>query len=82
MGAAYVRTYYRVPAKRGGRVVADGKPGRIVGFDGAHLRIRLDGERHSRPWHPVWHMKYLGPDGSVVFHQSCVGETGCCGGGA
>lgn len=48
----YVRAYYGVPAKRGARVIADGKPGVITKGDGAHIRIRLDGEKHARPWHP------------------------------
>lgn len=55
----YVRAYYGVPAKRGARVVADGKPGRITSGDGAHIRVRLDGEKHSRPWHPTWRLDYL-----------------------
>lgn len=58
MSAEYVRNYYKVPAKRGMRVVADGKPGKIVGFDGAHLRIRLDGEKHIGNWHPTWRIEY------------------------
>lgn len=58
MSAKYVRDYYKVPAKRGMRVVADGKPGKIVGFDGAHLRIRLDGEKHIGNWHPTWRIEY------------------------
>jgi hypothetical protein len=58
MTAEYVRGYYRVPAKRGMRIVADGKPGTIVGFDGAHLRVRLDGEKHIGNWHPTWRIEY------------------------
>lgn len=58
MSAAYVRRYYKVPAKRGMRVVADGKPGQIVGFSGQYLRIRLDGEKCIRNWHPTWHIEY------------------------
>lgn len=58
MSAEYVRAYYGVPAKRGMRIVADGKPGKIVGFDGAHLRVRLDGETHIGNWHPTWRIEY------------------------
>jgi hypothetical protein len=54
----YVRRYYGVPARRGMRVVADGKPGVITCGAGAHIRIRLDGEKRSHPWHPTWHMDY------------------------
>ena len=61
MSAEYVRSYYGVPAKREMRVVANGKPGVIVGFDGAHLRIRLDGEEHVGNWHPTWRIEY--PEG-------------------
>lgn len=54
----YVRRVYGVPAKRGMRVVADGQPGVITSGDGAHIRIRLDGEKHSAPWHPTWRIDY------------------------
>lgn len=57
----YVRAHYGVPARRGARVVADGKPGRITRGDGAH--IRLDGEKHARPWHPTWRIDYLDGQG-------------------
>lgn len=58
MSMEYIRDRYGVPAKRGARVVADGKPGTIVAARGGHLRIRLDGERDTRSWHPLWHMDY------------------------
>lgn len=58
MSAKYVRDYYKVPAKRGMRVVANGKPGTIIGFSGAHLRIRLDGEKYAGNWHPTWRIEY------------------------
>lgn len=58
MSAEYVRSYYGVPAKRGMRVIAAGKPGTIVGFDGPHLRIRLDGEKYAGNWHPTWRIEY------------------------
>lgn len=57
----YVRQHYKVPAEIDGRVVANGKPGTIVGFDGAHVLIRLDGEEHANPWHPIWEMVYEAP---------------------
>ena len=60
----YIRSYYGVPAKRGGRVVYEGSGterfGTITGSYGAHLRIRLDGEAHSSVYHPTWRMRYLG----------------------
>ena len=55
----YIRKYYKVPAKRGCKVIANGKPGIITGSRGAHLRIRIDGEKGSRIYHPTWRMKYL-----------------------
>jgi hypothetical protein len=61
--AVYVRAHYKVPAKRGMRVVADGKPGVITGFAGARLRIRLDGEKYSGIWHPTWRIDYLTDNG-------------------
>ena len=64
MSLAYIRDYYRVPAKRGMRVVADGKPGRITGSDDASLRILIDGDKRSTRWHPTWNMRY--PTDAVV----------------
>lgn len=58
MSAAYVRDTYKVPAKRGMRVVADGKPGVIAGFAGAYLRIRIGGEKRTGLWHPTWRIEY------------------------
>ena len=58
MSAEYVRNYYGIPAKRGMRVLADGKLGTVIGFDGAHLRIRLDGEKRTSYWHPTWRIEY------------------------
>lgn len=58
MSMDYIRSYYQVPAKKGMRVVVDGKPGVVTGACGASLRIRLDGEKHSAPWHPTWRIDY------------------------
>lgn len=55
----YVRTYYKVPAKRGGRVVVDGKAGRITSFRGGYIRVRFDdGPLFSVPCHPTWRVEY------------------------
>lgn len=63
MSFDYVRKYYGVPAKRGGRVeyTGDGKAefGTIVSANGAHLNIRLDGVKHTMPFHPTWRLRYL-----------------------
>lgn len=55
----YVRRYYGVPAKRGCRVVWDGKPGRLTSGNGHYVRVLLDGERRPRIVHPTWHMEYV-----------------------
>lgn len=60
----FICTYYRVPAKRGGRIEytdSNGvvRTGEIRGADGAHLVIRLDGETHCHNYHPTWNIKYL-----------------------
>lgn len=60
MSAQYVRTYYRVPAKRGMRITFedDGRQGRIVSFPGARLGVRFDGERATKHLHPTWKVTY------------------------
>lgn len=57
--AEYVRRYYDVPARRGGRIVFDGKPATVVGFADARLLVRLDGEEETVPIHPTWEVEYL-----------------------
>lgn len=54
----YFRDQYGVPAYKGVRVWLDGKPGVIVGSDGPHLRLRLDGEKRTVCAHPTWMMEY------------------------
>lgn len=67
-GMQWIRAYYDVPAKRGGRVEytpcegstdKPGKFGTITGTNGPHLLVRLDGEKHARPYHPTWQLDYL-----------------------
>lgn len=57
--AEYIRTRYGVPAKKGGKVIFNGRPGVITGYRDAYLLIRLDGEKHSMPCHPMWRIEYL-----------------------
>lgn len=57
-GLSYIRAYYRVPAKRGMRVVMDGRTGVIVGAVYAYLRIRFDDTGEVRPAHPTWRIEY------------------------
>jgi len=52
MSIEYVRRCYRMPwLKRGLRVLALGKPGRVTRAT-AHVYVRLDGEQHAKPYHP------------------------------
>ena len=56
-----IREAYGVPAKRGGRIIFDGQPGRILaaGLNGAlRLTVLLDNGTR-RQVHPTWHMTYL-----------------------
>ncbi|HEY1029777.1 MAG TPA: hypothetical protein VGE28_19360 [Pseudomonas sp.] len=59
MSLEYIRNYYGVPAKKGGRVNAYGKPGTITGARNAHLLIKLDSEQHSNSYHPTDGIEYL-----------------------
>jgi hypothetical protein len=67
---AWIRQYYGVPAKRGGRILFEGQPGVITSARGAGLRVRMDGEKRSIPIHPVWEVVYLAKDGAEprVWH--------------
>ena len=66
MSLIYIRNYYGVPAKRGVTIEFTGNSapvrGVIVGASGAYLRVRLDGEKRARTFHPTWEMKYLDKD--------------------
>lgn len=69
MSLAYIRHYYKVPAKRGGLIIytaSDGEdiPGKITGAKGTYLRAKLqryDGtyNRKSSLFHPTWNLAYL-----------------------
>lgn len=62
--ADYVRRYYQVPAKRGGRIKFRGRDGTIVGFRDAGLRVRLDDDpKRVIPCHPTWRIDYLDGEG-------------------
>lgn len=65
----YVRRSYRVPAKRGGRVVYTGegspKLGTIRSSSNGRLNIQLDGETRARKFHPTWELKYLETEGEA-----------------
>jgi len=59
MSLEYIRVYYQVPAKKGSRVKAYGESGVITGASGPHLLIKLDGQKHSNPYHPTDGIEYL-----------------------
>ena len=71
MSMKYIRKYYGVPAKRGGRIEftnCDGVPrlGTIVAARDAQLCVRFDKQSHvaydrRRPLrlHPTWNVRYL-----------------------
>ncbi len=55
MSLKYIRTYYKVPAKRGVRVRFHQQAGEgvITGASGPHVMVRRDGLRHALPYHPT-----------------------------
>lgn len=59
MSMSYIRKYYGVPAKRGGRVEYFGVRGTIISARGHHLNVLLDGSKCAMPFHPTWSLKYL-----------------------
>lgn len=65
----YIRDTYGVPAKRGARVEYTGgqepRLGTITGTGGCGVLIRLDGDKHSLPYHPTWELRYLTPNVGV-----------------
>jgi hypothetical protein len=74
MSLAWIREYYGVPAKRGMRIVFDGRLATIVGaglWDG-RIRIRLDGENHAVSAHPTWRIEYPGGDMSRTSREHAI----------
>lgn len=62
MTAEYVRGYYRVPAKVGGRITFQNHPAVITGFRGQYLLIRRDHDPESLlAIHPTWEVEYIDP---------------------
>jgi hypothetical protein len=59
----YIRQYYKVPAKRGGRVRYTGgsepRLGTIKSARGGYLNIQLDGDKFASTFHPTWELEYL-----------------------
>lgn len=65
MSIEAIRNAYKVPARRGVRIVYDGdvvpRYGTIMSAAGTYLRVHFDGEPRLRrhTLHPTWHVKYL-----------------------
>jgi len=59
MSIKYIRDFYRVPAKRGARVIVGGKAGVITGAQDAYILVRFDGDKAARPCHPTSGVTYL-----------------------
>lgn len=49
----YVKEKYGVPAKRGMRVLTYRGEGTVTCGDGAYVRVRVDGDKHSGRYHPL-----------------------------
>jgi len=66
MSLAYIRDHYRVPAKRGMKIKLNPsyfsyrgwKEGVITGSKGLYLRIKINGKRYSRIFHPTYGIFY------------------------
>ena len=62
-GLQYINNSYGLNAKRGDRVLYTGgktpRYGTITGAKNGHLCVRLDGQKHSKPYHPTWELKIL-----------------------
>lgn len=65
MSMKYIRDYYGVPAKRGGRIRFTGyctsSLGTITSSSGKWLRVRFDGESRTSLVHPAHSVEYLSP---------------------
>jgi hypothetical protein len=51
--------------KRGMVCEIAGKRGVVTAGDGGYVRVRLDGEKHSRRYHPHWQAVYY-EDGTIL----------------
>lgn len=66
MSLGYINKTYKLNLKVGTRCTYSGenrqgkspREGKVMGADGAHVLIKLDGDRHSFPYHPTWRLEY------------------------
>ena len=66
MGLAYISKTYRVPAKRGTKVIYAGRAGTITSSIGGNIRVRFDDNRRRVIVHPT--------DEKLVYVQLALGE--------
>lgn len=63
MSMEYIRNFYSVPAKRGGRIRFTGwstpREGKIVGSRQQYLLVRFDHLKRPQTLHPTWEVTYL-----------------------
>lgn len=48
----YINSYYGLNIKRGTIASYKGKRGKVVGTSSAHVKFKIDGEKHALPYHP------------------------------
>jgi hypothetical protein len=53
VGLPYIRTRFKVPARRGGRVELKGRFGTIRGSSGEYLLVKFDDDETAAIVHPV-----------------------------
>jgi hypothetical protein len=63
----WIRDTYKVPAKRGMRVMANGEMGTIIAARGGHLKVKLDMYKRPELYHLTWHMVYYTGKSVEVF---------------
>lgn len=66
MSMDYVKTHYRVPAKRGAKVIFEGNNGIITGARGAYLKVRIG--KLSQYCHPL-ELDYIHSQWDKKFHK-------------
>lgn len=67
MSFEYVRSEYKVPAKRGMLVTVDGQAGVITSGKGGYIMVRFNGSKHPLPCHPTWRVVYHTSEGDKAF---------------
>lgn len=67
----YIKEYYKLPfLKKGMKVEYEGKKGIITGARGQYLLIKEEGNKHSDPYHPTYHLKYFDSEGKEIHYEA------------